>query len=233
MQQICNLRLKLQSPVSNKFRIKWILSVSKIPKVSFVKSGNSLQNLFVLPSSSWSYYRGSSKCSTFSFVYLIVVRASFVHRLVSQHVPTWWFSSSPISYQQHYVLLLMEEVLHHLGCIKPSEEWEKLPTSTGTGFLNHQQYYYDIEYPLRHQPKHQVVAFTTPWWRTPDGNTAPPKTWHKWRKSWPIFHSESTIFGREILLSPKNLIKISPSKIFNLEWSALMVSDAPCDFFKN
>ena len=31
------------------------------------------------------------------------------------------------------VILLMEEILHHLGCIR-------LPTSTGAGFLNHQQY---------------------------------------------------------------------------------------------
>ncbi len=28
-------------------------------------------------------------------------------------------------------LLLMEEILHHLGCIKPCREWDKLPTSTG------------------------------------------------------------------------------------------------------
>ena len=38
-------------------------------------------------------------------------------------------------------LLLMEEILHHLGCIKPCKSWDKLPTSTGlAGFLNHQQY---------------------------------------------------------------------------------------------
>ena len=31
-------------------------------------------------------------------------------------------------------VLLMEEILHHLGCIKPCEWWGKLPTSTGAGF---------------------------------------------------------------------------------------------------
>ncbi len=28
-------------------------------------------------------------------------------------------------------LLLMEEILHHLGCIKPCKQWDRLPTSTG------------------------------------------------------------------------------------------------------
>ena len=27
-------------------------------------------------------------------------------------------------------VLLMEKILHHLGCIKPCQEWEKQPTST-------------------------------------------------------------------------------------------------------
>ena len=27
--------------------------------------------------------------------------------------------------------LLMEEIVHHLGCIKPYKSWETLPTSTG------------------------------------------------------------------------------------------------------
>jgi len=29
----------------------------------------------------------------------------------------------------------MEEILHHLGCVKPCKHWDKLPTSTGAGFL--------------------------------------------------------------------------------------------------
>ena len=29
------------------------------------------------------------------------------------------------------VILLMAEILHHLGCIKPCKQWDKLPTSTG------------------------------------------------------------------------------------------------------
>ena len=32
------------------------------------------------------------------------------------------------------ILLLMAEILHHLGCMKPYKQWEKLPTSTGAGF---------------------------------------------------------------------------------------------------
>ena len=30
----------------------------------------------------------------------------------------------------------MEEILHHLGCMKPCKQWDKLPTSTGAGFLS-------------------------------------------------------------------------------------------------
>ena len=32
------------------------------------------------------------------------------------------------------LILLMEEILHHQGCIKPCKLWDKLPTSTGVGF---------------------------------------------------------------------------------------------------
>ena len=32
-------------------------------------------------------------------------------------------------------ILMMEEILQHLGCIKPCKEWDKLPTSTGAGFF--------------------------------------------------------------------------------------------------
>ena len=31
--------------------------------------------------------------------------------------------------------LLMEEVPHHLGCIKPFESWGKIPSSTGAGYF--------------------------------------------------------------------------------------------------
>jgi len=34
----------------------------------------------------------------------------------------------------------MEEILHHLGCMKPSKTWDKLPTSTGWPDFFHQQY---------------------------------------------------------------------------------------------
>ena len=33
------------------------------------------------------------------------------------------------------IILLMEEFLHHLGCIKLCKSWGKLPTSTAAGFL--------------------------------------------------------------------------------------------------
>ena len=39
-------------------------------------------------------------------------------------------------------MLLMAEILPHLGCMKPYKQWDKLPTSTGVlaGFQNHQHY---------------------------------------------------------------------------------------------
>ena len=38
-----------------------------------------------------------------------------------------------------YIIRLMAEILHHLGCIKPVNHGAKLPIN-GAGFLNHQQY---------------------------------------------------------------------------------------------
>jgi len=35
--------------------------------------------------------------------------------------------------------LLMEEILHHLGCIKPCKKWERLHINCLAGFLKHQQ----------------------------------------------------------------------------------------------
>ena len=32
------------------------------------------------------------------------------------------------------IVLLMEEILHQLGCVKPCKQWDKLPTSTDAGF---------------------------------------------------------------------------------------------------
>ena len=40
------------------------------------------------------------------------------------------------------VLLLMEEILHHLGCIKPYEYLDIYSINWLAGFLNHQQYNY-------------------------------------------------------------------------------------------
>ena len=31
----------------------------------------------------------------------------------------------------HPPILLLEEILHYLGCVKPCKQWDKLPTSTG------------------------------------------------------------------------------------------------------
>ena len=46
---------------------------------------------------------------------------------------------TPLTCKEHlflWLILLMEEILHHLGCIKPCKNWDKLPTSTGcAGFL--------------------------------------------------------------------------------------------------
>ena len=33
------------------------------------------------------------------------------------------------------IILLMEEILHHLECLKHCKQWDKLPTSTGAGSL--------------------------------------------------------------------------------------------------
>ena len=41
------------------------------------------------------------------------------------------------------MILLMEEILHHLGCMKPLKWWDKPPISWLAGFLNHQQYLSD------------------------------------------------------------------------------------------
>ena len=43
-----------------------------------------------------------------------------------------------------YTLLLMEEILHRLGCVNPCKSWGKLFINWLAGFLNHQQYYKDI-----------------------------------------------------------------------------------------
>ena len=40
----------------------------------------------------------------------------------------------------HFDILLTEEIMHHLGCIKPCQYWDKLRTSTGELDVFHQQY---------------------------------------------------------------------------------------------
>ena len=45
-----------------------------------------------------------------------------------------WESSTNRDHIWNHHLLLMAEILHHLACIKPRKEWDKmdkLPTSTG------------------------------------------------------------------------------------------------------
>ena len=41
----------------------------------------------------------------------------------------------PLQIKLETNILLMEKILHHLGCMKPCKSWDKLPTSTGAGFL--------------------------------------------------------------------------------------------------
>ena len=43
----------------------------------------------------------------------------------------------------------MEELLHHLECINPVNSGNKLPTSTGAGFLSHQQYNLNVGMQIR------------------------------------------------------------------------------------
>ena len=40
-----------------------------------------------------------------------------------------------------FMVLLMKQILHHLGCIKPFKSWDKLPRNWLAGILNHQQYF--------------------------------------------------------------------------------------------
>ena len=42
---------------------------------------------------------------------------------------------------QKMQLLLMQEILHHLGCKKTCKIWDKLRINWLAGFLNHQQYH--------------------------------------------------------------------------------------------
>ena len=45
------------------------------------------------------------------------------------YVPKFPWHGSPVVYCWN---LLMEAILHHLGCIEPCKSWDKLPTSTGS-----------------------------------------------------------------------------------------------------
>ena len=49
----------------------------------------------------------------------------------------WWLPVVVAYYSataNNTKILLMAEILHHLGCMKPYKYWDKLPTSTGAGF---------------------------------------------------------------------------------------------------
>ena len=54
-------------------------------------------------------------------------------------------------------ILLMEEILHHLGCMKPCKYWDfnYQPQLVNPGFLNHQQYLHD----LHHQKSPEFPLF--------------------------------------------------------------------------
>ena len=67
---------------------------------------------------------GNSNLMQMYYVRLILERSSPLYNCV-------WFG---------FVILLMEEILRHLRCIKPCKYWEKLPTSTGAFFFKNQQY---------------------------------------------------------------------------------------------
>ena len=45
------------------------------------------------------------------------------------YVPKFPWHGSPVVYCWN---LLMEAILHHVGCIEPCKSWDKLPTSTGS-----------------------------------------------------------------------------------------------------
>ena len=52
----------------------------------------------------------------------------------------------------------MEEILHHLGCTKPSKQWDKLPNSTGAEFLPSTVSSYLVKLQQRHTTSPQKVA---------------------------------------------------------------------------
>ena len=50
------------------------------------------------------------------------------------HPAGFVMDSGSLVFVVSFHLLLMAEILHHLGCMKPYKQWDKLPTSTGAGF---------------------------------------------------------------------------------------------------
>ena len=47
-----------------------------------------------------------------------------------------WYIPTHVKYYEKLctLILLMDEILHRLVCIKPCKSWDKLPTSTDAGF---------------------------------------------------------------------------------------------------
>ena len=65
-----------------------------------------------------------------------------------------WVVLSPKKPGCFFVILLMEEILHHLGCMKPYKYWDKLPTSTGAGFQPSTVVYPSDDYSLDQDQEH-------------------------------------------------------------------------------
>ena len=56
----------------------------------------------------------------------------YIHKItcnIIQHVPS--LISLFVANSNMCAILLMEEILHHLGCLKSCKHWDNLPTSTG------------------------------------------------------------------------------------------------------
>ena len=59
----------------------------------------------------------------------------FEHPVVTFAPNKWWFTRKWNCFPSLPVILLMEEILHHLGCMKPWKQRDQLPINCLVGFL--------------------------------------------------------------------------------------------------
>ena len=74
----------------------------------------------------------------------------------------------------------MEEILHHLGCIKPCKYWDKLPSSTGDRRISEPS---TVPTPLA-RPCWVWNLASTKGGPEKSGHSPPGQKWSKWRQMW-------------------------------------------------